>query len=58
MEIQSIALIMITQFLIKEMDERRRWMMDGVVGMGGGGGGSSYGDGLIPIFLKICNLAS
>ena len=49
---------MITQFLIKEMDERRRWMMDGVVGMGGGGGGSSYGDGLIPIFLKICNLSS
>ena len=36
-------------------------MNDGMVLVEGGGGraeGGSYGDGLIPIFLKICNLAS
>ena len=36
-------------------------MNDGVVlagGEGGGGGCGDGGDGLIPIFLKICNLAS
>ena len=34
-------------------------MNDGMVLVEGGGGRSgSYGDGLIPIFLKICNLAS
>ena len=33
-------------------------MNDGVVLAGGEGGGWGHGDGLIPIFLKICNLAS